>query len=184
MQLSTKRLLLRPPAEEDIDAIVAVASDWRIAEMTLVPHPYLASHALEWIERARKNWAENHLGGFAVFTRHDGAFIGAAGLRATETPGHASAGYWYSPSVWGHGYASEALAELLRFGFETRGLARIEASHLLKNPASGRVMEKAGMVNPTAMDLADRDGDGVHPGVVRHLDAAEWHALKANRISS
>ncbi|WP_193211506.1 GNAT family N-acetyltransferase [Luteolibacter marinus] len=184
MKLTTDRLILKPPAEEDIDAIVAVASDWRIAEMTLVPHPYLPNHAQEWIGRARENWETNGIGGFAVFTRHDGAFIGAAGLRLTETAGHASAGYWYSPRVWGRGYAPEALSALLRFGFEDRGLARIEANHLLINPASGRVMAKAGMSHATAVELPHRDGEGMVAGFSLHIDAAEWRALQSSRLSA
>jgi nucleoside-diphosphate-sugar epimerase len=72
--------------------------------------------------------------------------------------------------------ATEALLEVLRFGFEERGLARIESFHLAINPASGRVMEKAGMGHPRSLDLPDRDDGKPVPGFVRHLHADEWHA--------
>jgi ribosomal-protein-alanine N-acetyltransferase len=176
MKLETDRLILKPPCVEDVEAIAAVATDWRVAEMTLVPHPYLPADALVWIGRAKESWETHGFGGLAVFTRTGGIFIGAIGLRPKESPRHASSGYWFCPSVWGKGYATEALREILRFGFEVIGLERIEANHLLINPASGRVMEKAGLRHPTSIDLPHRDGDGLVPGIVRHLDASEWHA--------
>ncbi len=184
MKLETKRLILKPPNEEDADAIAAVATDWRVAEMTLVPHPYVASDALAWVARARESWQTHGFGGFAVFTRHDWAFVGASGLRSKDLPGHASCGYWFSPAVWGKGYATEAVREVLRFGFEDLKLERIEANHLLINPASGRVMEKVGMGNPILIDLPERDGNGLVPGIVRYLHAEEWHAHSQPRLSS
>src|SRR5688572_8735195 len=174
MKLETARLLLKPPTEDDVDSIVAVASDWRIAEMTLVPHPYAASDARAWIKGTRANWQEHGMGGFAIFTRHGLAFIGAIGIRPTGIPGQASTGYWFCPSVWGRGFATEALREILRFGFEVKKLERIEANHLLINPSSGRVMEKAGMGHATRIDLDERDGHGLVPGITRYIHAEEW----------
>ena len=53
-------------------------------------------------------------------------------------------GYFLSPNEWNKSYATEALkaaiSELFRIGFKT-----IEAAHFEENPASGRVMQKAGM---------------------------------------
>ena len=46
---------------------------------------------------------------------------------------------------WKQGYCTEAARAVLRYGFETRGLNRIGARHLARNPASGRVMQKLGM---------------------------------------
>ena len=176
MKLETARLLLKPPAEEDVDAITAVASDWRVAEMTLGPHPYGADDARAWIQRAGSNWQEHGMGGFAVFTRQGLAFIGGIGIRPTTIPGHASTGYWFCPSIWGRGFATEALREIIRFGFEEKKLQRIEAEHLLINPSSGRVMEKAGMDHATQVDLEERDGNGLVPGIRRYIHAGKWRA--------
>ena len=46
---------------------------------------------------------------------------------------------------WGLGYATEAAAVVVRFGFETLALNRIFAMHFSRNPASGRVLQKIGM---------------------------------------
>ena len=54
-------------------------------------------------------------------------------------------GYWVGLPYWNRGYATEASAALLDFGFDVLGLNRILARHITRNPASGRVMQKVGM---------------------------------------
>ena len=54
-------------------------------------------------------------------------------------------GYSLSRAHWNRGYMTEALKAVIDFGFEVLLLNRIEAQHETANPASGRVMAKAGM---------------------------------------
>jgi ribosomal-protein-alanine N-acetyltransferase len=54
-------------------------------------------------------------------------------------------GYCYGSKYWGKGYASEALRAVIEFLINDVGFRLIEAKHISENPASGRVMEKAGM---------------------------------------
>lgn len=54
-------------------------------------------------------------------------------------------GYWLAKEFWNRGYISEALPEILKFGFENFELHKIYATHYPHNPASGKVMEKCGM---------------------------------------
>ena len=54
-------------------------------------------------------------------------------------------GYSIGKKYWNMGAASEALKEVLKFGFEVVGFNRIESYHSINNPASGKVMQKAGM---------------------------------------
>ncbi|MFU8772395.1 MAG: GNAT family N-acetyltransferase [Anaerolineales bacterium] len=46
---------------------------------------------------------------------------------------------------WKQGYCTEAAKEVIRYSFEQLGLNRVQARHMTKNPASGRVMQKVGM---------------------------------------
>lgn len=48
-------------------------------------------------------------------------------------------------SYWGKGYCTEAVQAIIRYGFEVLDLHKIVARHIVSNPASGRVMQKAGM---------------------------------------
>lgn len=54
-------------------------------------------------------------------------------------------GYAYASAYWGRGYATEALKAVISFFFNECEVHLIEARHIKSNPASGRVMEKAGM---------------------------------------
>jgi RimJ/RimL family protein N-acetyltransferase len=170
--LETERLILRPPRQEDAAAIMAVATDERVAATTYLPHPFLQEDFDRWLESVLGAWREKGTGVFAVFTRHDGAFIGSMSLRPSDTAGNASTGFWFAPAVWGQGYATEALQAVLRFGFERLSLECVEGRHFAFNPASGRVLEKAGMSRPVAVDLPARDG-GTTPGVIRTIHAED-----------
>ena len=57
----------------------------------------------------------------------------------------AELGYWVGKPFWGRGYATEAAGSIVDFGFDQLGLNRITAGHMVRNPASGRVMQKIGM---------------------------------------
>jgi ribosomal-protein-alanine N-acetyltransferase len=76
----------------------------------------------------------------------DGAAVGGIGIRIGEDV-HlytAELGYWLSEDFWGHGIASEAVPAVTEYCFENFPLRRISAEPYANNPASVRVLEKAG----------------------------------------
>jgi ribosomal-protein-alanine N-acetyltransferase len=83
---------------------------------------------------------------FALRTPDTGAMIGAMGLRVNRKHNRAELGYWLAEAHWGQGLTTEAAASVVQFGFEKIGLHRILATHIVENPASGRVMQKIGMI--------------------------------------
>ncbi|KAF5035648.1 Spermidine N(1)-acetyltransferase [anaerobic digester metagenome] len=73
--------------------------------------------------------------------------MGAAGLvEIDRRHGRAELGYWVGRPYQGRGYATEAARAVIEYGFSVLELHRVYALHLSRNPASGRVMEKCGMV--------------------------------------
>ena len=54
-------------------------------------------------------------------------------------------GYCYSKKSWGKGYGTEALKAVIKFLFEECDAYIVYADYMSLNPASGRVMDKAGM---------------------------------------
>lgn len=54
-------------------------------------------------------------------------------------------GYCYGSKYWGKGYATEALRMVIEYLLTECGFYLVEADHISGNPASGRVMQKAGM---------------------------------------
>jgi len=146
MFIETNRLILRPFSEADIPEIVRLLGDPAIAATTLnVPYPYSEEDARNWLafqENERKAGAGYT---FAIARRDDNQLIGAIDIRPNARHKKAEMGYWIGKPYWGRGYATEAARAIIRFGFEELGLNRIYATHFTENPASGRVMQKAGM---------------------------------------
>ncbi|MFN7950397.1 MAG: GNAT family N-acetyltransferase [bacterium] len=144
--LETARLILRPFQASDAPAVQRLAGAREIADTTLaIPHPYPDGAAAEWIATHAARFAAGTLAPFAVVTRADGLLVGATGLALVMAHAQGELGYWIGHADWGRGYATEAARALLDFGFRGLGLHRIQARHLTRNPASGRVMEKLGM---------------------------------------
>jgi ribosomal-protein-alanine N-acetyltransferase len=75
----------------------------------------------------------------------DGDLAGVVKLDLERPPPRIS--YIVRPDAWGHGYATEALRKLLTLAFGPLGLRTVRARHHPDNPASGRVLAKAGFVH-------------------------------------
>ncbi len=117
-----------------------------IADTTLhIPYPYPAGLALEWISRHAANWEEGRSVTFAIVRRTDNLLLGSISLGFDPTNESAEMGYWLGEPYWNQGYTTEAARAVLEFGLTELRLNRIMAQHFSRNPASGRVMEKAGM---------------------------------------
>ena len=143
-RLTTDRLVLRPFSLADARDVQRLAGDWEVAATTQVPHPYEDGMAEEWIgghEAAFQKGSEVVL----AITLRSGGLVGAIGLSINGKHRRGELGYWIGKLFWNHGYCTEAVRAVVRYGFEELGLNRIEARHMTKNPASGRVMAKAGM---------------------------------------
>ncbi|HEY8599242.1 MAG TPA: GNAT family N-acetyltransferase [Thermomicrobiales bacterium] len=144
--LETARLYLRPFTPLDAPLVQEMAGDIRVAVTTLnIPHPYPEGLAREWIGTHAANAAEGRLYTFALERKDDEALLGAISITITRQHARGEIGYWLGFSYWNRGYATEAARRVVAFGFGELGLNRIQATYWPRNPASGRVMEKAGL---------------------------------------
>jgi len=137
----TPRLLLRPGFPEDAPALAAAMSDAAIARnLAVVPWPYSLRDAEAFLASPR----DPILPSLLIFERGDGAplLVGSCGL-GRRPSGAVEMGYWIARSHWGRGLATEACTALIDIA-RTLGLARLEASHFIDNPASARVLDKLG----------------------------------------
>ena len=144
--LQTTRLVLRPFRLDDAATVERLAGAREIADTTMnVPHPYPPGAATAWIAQHEASWAAGTDLTYAITRRDTGELIGAIHLAIVADHAKAEIGYWIGAADWNHGYCTEAARALVRFGFETLGLHRIQGRHLVRNAASGRVMAKLGM---------------------------------------
>jgi len=144
--LTTQRLKLRAFQMDDAPRVQEHVGEREIAKTTAnIPHPYEDGMAEEWISTHAEAFSKRKGLVFAIDLRPEGSLIGAIGLELHMIHEGAELGYWIGKPYWNQGYCTEAACEVLRYGFECLGLNRIQARHMSKNPASGRVMEKLGM---------------------------------------
>src|SRR3546814_79262 len=97
----------------------------------------------------------------------------AEGARGVE----AELGWVFDPAHTGHGYATEAVRELLRLSFEELGLRRVIANCFAENEASWRLMERVGMRREThtIRQALHRPGEWLD-GLGYAILADEWQA--------
>lgn len=146
--LETERLRLRPFVVADAKEIQRLAGEREIADTTLnIPHPYEDGVAEAWIGTHQSAFEARETVTLAIESRETGALVGAIGLRLRLPNESAEMGYWIGRAYWGRGYCTEAARAMLDYAFRELGLNRVHATHLTRNPASGRVMAKIGMLH-------------------------------------
>ena len=145
--LTTRRLHLRFFTLADAPTVQRLCGEREIALNTAnIPHPYEDGMAEEWITRHLQEIEEGKLLNFAITLRDDNSLIGAICLVIKREDGIAELGYWIGKPWWSLGYATEAAQALMGHGFRELDLGRIYAQCFSRNPASARVLQKAGMV--------------------------------------
>ncbi len=144
--LETKRLLLRPFNLSDAKNVQLYAGDFSIADVTLnVPHPYEDGMAEQWIESHQKKYEDGELINYAITLKPHQEIIGAIGLTIEKRFSRAELGYWIGKPFWSRGICTEAALALIDYAFLNHDIHKIISTHLVRNPASGRVMQKIGM---------------------------------------
>ena len=145
--LQTQRLILRPFVLEDAPQVQRLAGEREIAATTLaIPHPYADGMAEEWISTHQEQFSKGEAAIFAIVLSASDELLGAIGLGIWKEHARGEIGYWIGKPYWNNGFCTEAAREVMRFGFEELGLSSIFACHFRGNEASGRVMQKLGMV--------------------------------------
>jgi RimJ/RimL family protein N-acetyltransferase len=146
--LNTKRLLLRPFAPDDLDALHAMQSDEGVARW-LYNEPRSLEETRELLARkvgGSSVGGEGDWLGAAVVLRETGELVAdIALLWASESHRQGELGFIVHPAHQGRGYATEASRPILAFAFETLGLHRVVGRLEARNAASARVLEKLGM---------------------------------------
>jgi RimJ/RimL family protein N-acetyltransferase len=143
----TPRLLLRPGFPEDAAALAgAIADEVIVRNLATAPWPYRMRDAEAFLAGPRDPFLPSLL----IFERTGAGpqLVGACGL-GRRPSGAVEMGYWIARAYWGRGFATEACSALVEIA-RALGLARLEGSHFLDNPASARVLEKLGF-EPTGL---------------------------------
>ena len=146
--LETARLLLRPMVMADAEAMYVYAGDEEVTR-------YLSFPEHQSLENTKiviaNHFMANPLGKYVIEHKENHQMIGMMGLRTQINSGTGEIWYALNKAYWGQGLVPEAATCLLELGFEKLQLIRIFATHDLRNPKSGRVMEKIGMTHESTV---------------------------------
>ncbi|MDQ7053471.1 MAG: GNAT family protein [candidate division KSB1 bacterium] len=138
-------LVIRSYKDEDQEPLVKYINNRKIwLNLTdSVPHPYTRKDAENWIAHAM---SEHPPQNFAIANGTE--LIGGIGLKfKKDVKRHSAAvGYWLGEPFWGKGIMTRVVRAFILWAFRTYPLKRISAGVYESNPASGRVLEKAGFI--------------------------------------
>jgi ribosomal-protein-alanine N-acetyltransferase len=143
MKLSFGEWCVRNYEDRDIPALAKYANNRKIWLNLLdqFPHPYTKTDARNWLQHVRSQEYETH---FAIASEIE--LIGSIGFQVRKDV-HCKMieiGYWLGEPFWGKGIATRALRAMTDYAFTQHDLVRIQAGVFDYNPASARVLEKAG----------------------------------------
>ena len=181
VELNTERLLLRPFTFDDVDDVVAYASDPEVARYVPMPQPYTRDDAVEFIARqVLADWSTRPA--FAIVLEHH--VVGGMGLPINESHQTAELGYGLARPHWGQGLVPEAAHAVIAWGFERYALHKVFAFADTRNLRSCRVLEKLGMTREGVLrghsKMRSEHIDDAYYGILR----TEWGQLKATRPQS
>ena len=144
--LETEHLSLRGMRVSDAEDMYAYAQLESVTRyLTWTPHPNI-KHTKEYLTYVGQRYRTGDFFDWAVVCKEDGRMIGTCGFTSFDfTSDAAEIGYVLNPDYHGRGLATEAVREILKFGFEVLKLHRIEAKFLKENNRSLRLMERVGM---------------------------------------
>jgi RimJ/RimL family protein N-acetyltransferase len=141
MELRTERLIMRPPSDADLDDLAELHRD---PAVVAVFGPTGRDAVVEWIARARREWAERGHGRAMLLDRADDAFLGRAGLRHWPEFDEIEVGWSLAPAARGRGFATEAARAWVEWGFRELDAPYLTAMIGPANAASIAVAERSG----------------------------------------
>ncbi|GAA0077637.1 GNAT family N-acetyltransferase [Clostridium sp. CTA-5] len=175
--IETDRLILRKFIPKDSDAMYKNwASDVEVTKYLTWPahknQEISLSVTNEWIHSYSRNdfyqWA-------IVLKEESGKPIGCIGVNyIDEDVSMAHIGYCIGRKWWHRGITSEALKAVIDFLFKNVDVNRIESRHDPKNPNSGAVMKKCGMVYEGTLRSSDRNNQGICDACYYSILKSEW----------
>lgn len=143
--LETERLILRPPADVDLDGWAEMMADPVAARFIGGQQP--RATAWRFMATMAGSWALNGFGMFSVIEKSSGRWLGRIGpWRPEDWPG-TEVGWGLHPSAWGQGYAVEAAEAAIDWVFDHLGWTEVVHCIDPDNTPSIKVAQRLGSTN-------------------------------------
>lgn len=172
-ELTTGRLTLRPPRASDADTVARLTDDPAVSNASrLIPPDRGESAASRWIGEISRSSPDEPRFTWAVTETERGIFYGMICLDFDRRNESARIDGWIGGPFRNQGIGTEACRALLRAAFGDFGIHRIEARHLMREPAAARLVEKLRLlpegVRRQAEKWTGRFEDVAHYGLLRN----------------
>ena len=144
--LETENLILRPFKDDDVDDYFGVLDSPEVRRWLHIPESRDRSDAWQQMAWFVGQWELRGTGHWALEEKKSGQFVGRAGLHRPERhdwPG-VEVGWLLHPDYWGRGYATEAGAVAVRYGFEDLQVDKLFSCILPENHRSQAVAKRLG----------------------------------------
>ena len=142
VELRDAELLLRPPTEADIPAVVSACRDPEIARfIPFVPAPYHEDDARRWLDAVQAGWRATPERTFAVIDHERDEFLGVVTVRLVE---EGTVGYWLAPEARGRGLMTRSVALVVGWARQVHEIRVLRLTTHPDNVASQRVAERTG----------------------------------------
>jgi len=137
-------LLLRPPDQGDLSAVVAACCDPEIPRfIPFVPLSYCEQDGRTWLAEVERKWKGSVERTFAIVEYQSDRFLGIVTIRLRDG---GSVGFWLSREARGRGVMTEAVKAVVNWARGHNGIERLYITAHPDNVASQRVAEKAGFI--------------------------------------
>lgn len=141
--IETDRLILRPLTVNDADNVFEWTGDERVTEYMIYPCHKNIEVTREWL-CSLDSLENEYTWGFV--RKSDGKLIGSGGIRFRTDENVWSFGYNLRYDCWGQGYATEASKRMIEYAYSENNAREFVSEHAVENTASGKVIEKCGLV--------------------------------------
>lgn len=142
MEILSERVRIREIKLSDGQALLEAMECSEIHQM----HNYgftSIEHVESYIRVLLKEYEAGKFRTLAVADKENNQLIGLITLDVLDLFSRAEISYWIRQEKWNRGYGTESVKAIIKYGFESLGMNRIQA--ITSNPASERVFNKAGM---------------------------------------
>jgi RimJ/RimL family protein N-acetyltransferase len=177
--IETARLSLRPPRDSDAAAIMALINDYDISKnLARVPFPYTLEDAQEFLRLVKKQQEKTRFSAICLKQQPE-PLQGLISYEWNAEKQSAELGYWLAKPHWGQGLMSEAAIAMLAHAFEVAKIDTLTSCYFFANPASGKVLQRAGFAEVGTCMLFSKAQDRQVPVTNVKVTRTMWDGRKA-----
>ena len=180
--LETERLILRKFRLDDAEDMFRNWASSPDVTKYLIWKPYQnVDDVKAYIQSRIDGYKNENFYDWVIEYKEYGQAVGSIGVVEVKEQTRCTViGYCIGKDYWHKGITAEAFRRVIEFLFEEVGVNRIESTHDVNNPNSGRVMEKCGLKYEGTLRQAAVSNQGIYDSVIRSILRSEWAVQKCD----